>query len=60
MCEMSGQAGNFLLEGLYQATTPGVQPPSLYKQCVGSLTSHNVYNTKELRDGTYSLQSKKT
>ena len=36
--ETSRQAGHILLETM-TATTPGASRPTLYEQCVGSLTS---------------------
>ena len=40
-----------------QTTTPGTTCPTLYDECVGSLTSPASYYSKDAGDGTYGLSS---
>ena len=52
------QAGHILLEKR-TTTTPGTSRPTLYEQCVSSLTSHvEILNMEGIvRDGAYGLYS---
>ena len=43
--------------GKYQTTTPGISCPSLYDECVGSLTSPADHNSEDAGDGAYGLSS---
>ena len=40
-----------------QTTTPGTTCPTLYDECVGSLTSPASHYSKDAGDGAYSLSS---
>ena len=40
-----------------QTTTPGTPCPTLYDECVGSLTSPASHYSKDARDGAYGLSS---
>ena len=53
-CQRTAQQG--------QTATPRTPCPTLFEQCVGSLTSRKIMNNEELRDGAYGLSflSKKT
>ena len=43
--------------GKDQSTTPGTSCPTLYDECVGSLTSPADHNSEDAGDGTYDLSS---
>ena len=43
--------------GKDQSTTPGTSCPTLYDECVGSLTSPADHNSEDAGDGTYGLSS---
>jgi len=38
-------------------TTPGASCPTLYDECVGSLTSPSDHNSEDAGDGAYGLSS---
>ena len=43
--------------GKDQSTTPGTSCPTLYDECVDSLTSPAGHNSEDAGDGTYGLSS---
>ena len=43
--------------GKDQSTTPGTSCPTLYDECLGSLTSPADHNSEDAGDGTYGLSS---
>ena len=43
--------------GKDQTTTPGTSSPTLYDECVGSLTSPVDHNSEDAGDGSYGLSS---
>ena len=43
--------------GIDQTTTPGTPCPTLYDECVGSLTTLTDHNSEDAGDGAYGLSS---
>ena len=44
--------------GKDQTTTPGTSCPTLYDECVGSLTSPADHNSRDKGDGAYGVQER--